>query len=310
VSSKSSKYFLKALSTSFSFGKAKATGGNTASALKAGDDYVRANGRIEIDAAIVNNPQGQFLPGAGKTEWFQDAPFAPEMVVIPAGKFLMGSPKNEKDRWNCEGPQHEVILSQPFAVGRYPVTVEEYAYFCVQTKRIVQDVTDKNKHHPVTDVTWDDAKAYAEWLSGVAGAKYRLLSEAEWEYCCRAGTMTRYWFGDEISKHQTNFSRRGTTEVGSYPANGFGLYDMHGNVYEWVEDVWHENYTGAPKDGTPWSDCSSSAHVVRGGSWFSGHLSGYLRSAYRSGNVASSDRLGFRFARTLSGAVCWRRRSI
>ncbi len=231
---------------------------------------------------------------------FQELPFAPEMIVIPPGSFTMGSPEDEKERTDYEGPQHEVTIAYRFAVGRYPVTAAEYAHFCAQTGREARQVAEDKERHPAVDMTWKDAKAYVEWLSGVAGAKYRLLSEAEWEYCCRAGTRTRYWFGDEISKDQAKFGGGGTAEVGSYPANGFGLYDMHGNVYDRVEDVWHKDYKGAPTDGSPWTDGGDEdAHVVRGGSWFN-YDPWDLRSAYRYWYIIPDDDIGFRVARTLS----------
>jgi formylglycine-generating enzyme required for sulfatase activity len=154
----------------------------------------------------------------------------------------------------------------------------------------------------VINVSWDDAKAYVGWLSAQTGHPYRLLSEAEWEYACRAGTRTRFWWGDEITPENANYGINvgKTSEVGRYPANPFGLCDMHGNVWEWVEDGWHDSYDGAPNDGSAWIAGEDSRRVLRGGSWI--ELSGSQRSACRLW-YDSGDRnyfLGFRVARTLS----------
>ena len=222
--------------------------------------------------------------------------WCPEMVVIPPGTFMMGGDE--------EGPQHEVRIAHRFAVGRYPVTFEEYDRFARKTGRGRPD--DRNwgrGRRPVVHVSWDDTQAYVKWLSKETGQPYRLLSEAEWEYACRAGTTTRYSWGDDPpTPEQANFSANigKTSEVGSYPPNPWGLYDMHGNVWERVEDCWNESYEGAPKDGSPWTSGDCSRRVVRGGSWdFEPRI---LRSAYRSMSL-SGDRvsyLGFRVARTLS----------
>ncbi|MFZ1415770.1 MAG: formylglycine-generating enzyme family protein [Defluviicoccus sp.] len=256
-----------------------------------------------------------------------DAPWCPEMVVIPAGEFLMGSPEKEEGRFDDEEPQHKVTIGTPFAIGRYPVTVGEYRKFVEATghrhegglrvwtgsewkedaSKSWQDPgfaqTDRN---PVVGVNWRDAVAYCEWLAKETGKPYRLPSEAEWEYAARAGTTTRYSWGDAITEKNANFERKvgKTSEVGAYPPNPWGLYDMHGNVWEWVEDVWHENYKGAPVDGSAWTDKegkdSSRDRVNRGGSW--GSYPRYLRSANRFWNVPGSrgGTLGFRLARTLS----------
>jgi formylglycine-generating enzyme required for sulfatase activity len=255
-----------------------------------------------------------------------DAPWCPEMVVIPAGQFLMGSPKGEKDRVSNEGPQHKVTIADRFALGRYPVTVGEYRAFveasgyrqeggiyvwtgsewkCDEAKSWRDPGFAQTDRQPVVGVGWRDAQAYVAWLSGKTGKSYRLPSEAEWEYAARAGTTTRYAFGDEITDKEANFGNTigKTTAVGSYPPNRWGLHDMHGNVWEWVEDVWHDGYKGAPSDGTAWTDGegknSSRIRVYRGGScfWDPGHL----RSADRGGDAPDGRivDLGFRVARTL-----------
>lgn len=257
-----------------------------------------------------------------------DAPWCPEMVALPAGSFLMGSPEKEEERYGDEGPQHKVTIGARFAIGRYPVTVGEYRKFVEVThhrheggmrvwtgsewkhdaSKSWQDPgfaqADRN---PVVGVSWRDAVAYCEWLAKETGEAYRLPSEAEWEYAARAGTTTRYAWGDAITPKNANYSESKlgkTTEVGAYPPNPWGLYDMHGNVWEWVEDVWHDGYKDAPADGSPWTDgegtFSSRIRVLRGGSWDVDP--GFLRSAYR-GRVQPESRgnlLGFRVARTLS----------
>ena len=249
---------------------------------------------------------------AGDT--FRDCVTCPEMVVVPSGSFIMGSPAFERDRYDREGPQHRVTISKPFAVGKYEVTVGQFEEFVNKTRHPNNEwrnpkLFEQSANYPVVNVSWEDAKAYTEWLSEKTGQNYRLLSEAEWEYVARAGTTTAYHFGATISPTQANYDRNndGTVVVGSYPANAFGLHDMHGNVWEWVEDCPHDNYNGAPTDGSAWtSDCDGEDwRVLRGGSW-NYFFPGYLRSANRfswfaryGSNVFS----GFRIARTLTSKV-------
>ena len=257
-----------------------------------------------------------------------DAPWFPEMVALPAGKFRMGSPKEEKGRWDPEGPRHQVRIGYRLAMGRYPVTFDEYDHFCAATKRAPpRDRGWGRGKRPVIFVNWGDAVAYCEWLAKETGKPYRLPSEAEWEYACRAGTTTRYSWGDGITEKDANYhdSKLGkTTEVGRYPANPWGLYDMLGNVEEWVQDVWHPNYKGqfvrglwtdmwpfsykrAPADGSAWIDRkgqeSSPPRVLRGSSWSSNFslIPNYIGSAARSwcGHDNRYAYIGFRVARTL-----------
>ena len=257
---------------------------------------------LEVEDALAMSDSvarsGQRTLEPGKVFRDIDAPWCPEMVVIPPGEFMMGSAESEKER-----PQHVVRIAYPLAVGRYPVTFEEYDHF-VRSKGRAQpgDEGWGRGRRPVINVDWEDAKAFAAWLSVQTGQRYRLLSEAEWEYACRGGTTTRSWWGDQITPENANYGRNvdGTSEVGSYHANPFGLYDMQGNVWEWVEDRWHNSYDGAPDDGSAWTAGSDSRRVVRGGSW--GNSQGVLRStvrvrydtAYRGAGV------GFRVARTLT----------
>ena len=239
---------------------------------------------------------------------FRDCAECPEMVVIPAESFEMGSPESEEDRYANEGPAHRVEIGEPFAVGAYEVTFEEWDA-CVAAGgcagyRPADRGWGRGKR-PVIHVSWKDAQAYVEWLSGKTGEKYRLLSEAEWEYAARGGSRTRYSFGDDISRSQANYDFNGsnglkkTVPVGSYGANGFGLYDMHGNLWEWVQDCWNDHYGGAPADGRAWESGNCSRGVLRGGSW--SNIPWYLRSASRLGIVTGIRSLnyGFRVARTL-----------
>ncbi len=263
------------------------------------------------DAAAVEEALG-LLRGAARDpavgDVFRDCPHCPEMVVVPAGSFTMGSPSSEAGRDGDEGPQRRVDIPSPFAVGMYEVTFAEWDA-CVSGEGC-------DGHHPddegwgrggrpVIHVSWDDAQAYASWLSRETGEDYRLLSEAEWEYVARAGTATRYWWGNGIGSNRANCASCGagyanTVPVGSFSANAFGLHDVHGNVYEWVEDCWHDSYVGAPRDGTAWfggrgGDCSY--RVLRGGSWSNNPR--YLRSANRGrdGSGDRDDNDGFRVAR-------------
>ncbi len=236
-----------------------------------------------------------------------DAPWCPEMVVIPKGTFLMGSPETEIGRQSNEGPQHRVAIGRRFALGKYAVTFDEYDHFCeVTNRRKPRDQSWGRSRRPVINVSWQDAVAYCEWLAKETGKPYRLPSEAEWEYAARAGTTTRYSWGHAITPKNANYSESKlgkTTEVGAYPANPWGLYDVHGNVREWVGDVWHDSYAGAPVDGSAWTEGegtdSSCNRVHRGGSWY-GNPS-FLRSANRAKKMPDYRYkvLGFRVARTL-----------
>jgi formylglycine-generating enzyme required for sulfatase activity len=239
---------------------------------------------------------------------FRDAPFAPELVVILAGQFMMGSPEGGEGRSDDERPRHSVAISQRFAIGRNPITFDEYDRFCeAKEQQKPEDRGWGRGRRPAINVSRENAQAYIAWLSEETGRTYRLPSEAEWEYACRAGTTTRYSFGDAITPDNANYADSGlgrTSEVGAYPANPWGLHDMHGNVFEWVEDDWHENYRGAPADGSAWKETKTGSDprlcVLRGGSWY--FNSRNCRAAYRyrlvSGNRGSG--IGFRVARTLA----------
>jgi formylglycine-generating enzyme required for sulfatase activity len=232
----------------------------------------------------------------------------PEMLVIPPGDFMMGSPETEPDREAVEGPQHKVTIADPIAVSKFDVTFADWdACVSVGGCVAVSDSGYGRGTRPVVNVTWDDAQQYVAWLSKMTGRSYRLLTEAEWEYAARAGTTTAYYLGDEIGKGNADCDGCGsewdnheTAPVGSFKPNAFGLYDMAGNAFQWVEDCYHVSYDQAPVDGSAWTSGDCSRRVVRGGSW--GDKPQYLRSAYRWGitTVYRYDGLGFRIARTLA----------
>ena len=234
----------------------------------------------------------------------------PEMIIVPAGSFMMGSPPTENGRYNSEGPQHAVTIAKPFAVSKYELTFAEWDA-CARYGDCDPNISDAGfgrGQQPVIGVTWGDAKQYVAWLSKMTGETYRLLSEAEYEYAARAGTQTVYPWGDEIGKNNADcdgcgsqWDNRQPAPVGSFAANRFGLYDMVGNIVEWVEDCIHNNYDGAPTDGSAWiggGDCK--LRVVRGGSWHRGPE--FLRSALRLAILTGAryNNLGFRVGRTLS----------
>jgi formylglycine-generating enzyme required for sulfatase activity/Tfp pilus assembly protein PilF len=236
------------------------------------------------------------------------------MVEIPGGKFMMGSPENETGRWDAEGPQHEVTVP-PFYIGKFAVTRADWRVVARWEKvehELKPDPSQfKGDDHPVENVNWEDAKEFCARLTKKTSRLYRLPSEAEWEYTCRAGTTTPFAFGETITPEIVNYEsdhpyakakkggyRRMTITVGSLGvANAFGLFEMHGNVWEWCEDMWHSDYNGAPTDGTAWvSGGDTSRRVVRGGSFFD--YARICRSAFRTNRGARllDSRVGFRVA--------------
>ena len=271
---------------------------------------------------------------------FRDCAECPELVVVPSGSYMMGSPSGESGRDDDEGPVHRVRIGRTFAVGVKEVTRGEFGRFVSETGHSTGNTCgayeggewkknsgrswrnpgfSQTDGHPVVCVNWHDARAYAEWLSGKTGEGYRLLSESEWEYVARAGTGTsRYWGEgesgqcryangtDETSgdlgwgKASCDDGHARTSPVGRYEKNGYGLYDVLGNAWEWVEDCWNESYRGAPTDGSAWESGDCSRRVLRGGSWVSGPR--FLRSAFRIRDSTGirNNFIGFRVARTLT----------
>ncbi len=305
------------------------------------------------EEAARRDPLLALTPGSGQAARDrlangQPCPTCPEMVVAPAGSFTMGSTASEiaaltkespfvKDMWRSEAPQRRVTIAGPIAVGKFAVTRGEFGAFISETGHktdggcytlvgsAVKQQADKSwrstgfeqtDRHPVVCVNWDDAKAYAVWLSAKTGKSYRLLSEAEREYVTRAGTTTAFWWGPSISTRQANYNgdhtfagsakgeyRKKTMPVDSFEPNPWGLYQVHGNVFDWTEDCWHATYQGAPSDGSAWTTaCTESGRrVVRGGSW--DFTPDHLRSAFRFRGTPSDLRrnlLGFRVGRTLT----------
>lgn len=242
---------------------------------------------------------------------FKDCANCPEMVVVPAGSFKMGSPTSEPERSDEEGPQHPVTIARPFAVGRFEVTFDEWDACVAEGGCNGYKPPDQGwgrGRRPVVNVSWADAQSYVRWLSKKTHKSYRLLSGSEYEYAMRAGTQTVYPWGDTVGTNNANchscgsqWDAKQTAPVGSFAPNGFGLYDMVGNVREWTEDCYHDTYNGSPTDDSSWVEGGDCYHrVVRGGSFLLAPA--FLRSASRYW-FASDYRLrylGFRVARTLA----------
>ena len=288
--------------------------------------------------------KNQLTPGQSFRDGLASGGQGPEMVVIPAGRFRMGCVSG-RDCGDDEAPVHEVSIAEPFALSKYEVTRSEFGRFVAQagyrttaergrgcyvwegsegieksSARWNNPRFDQSDTHPVVCVSWDDAVAYVEWLSSGTGVRYRLPSEAEWEYAARSGSTTKYHFGDDESQlcRYANHADRSTdlpwrnescsdgvgertAEVGSYQPNSFGLHDMHGNVWEWVQDCWNDSYVGAPSDGSAWTSGDCGSRILRGGSWFS-VVPWVLRAADRDRTATGyrSGSLGFRVTRTLT----------
>ena len=234
------------------------------------------------------------------------------MVQIPAGSFLMGSPSKESGRYDDEGPQHQVQL-QGFFMGQTPITQAQWqvvaGWQTLQRELNSDPAFFKGLHRPVESVLWEDAIEFCQRLSQRLGRIYTLPSEAQWEYACRAGTTTPFHFGATLTPDLANYAgnrtygegpkgvyRQETTAVAGFPANPWGLYDMHGNIWEWCLDQWHGNYQGAPADGGAWLNTGvneDNKKLLRGGSW--GGDPGICRSAYRIGNLPDGRNINFGF---------------
>jgi len=290
---------------------------------------------IAIEIIAVSSGYPQKL----KEREFRECPDCPEMVGIPAGKFVMGSPANEPGRFDTEGPQHVVTVSA-FGLGKYDITSAQFITFLRETryqpmpcdntfgmgwrsargKPVYAPEYDEPPKWPAVCLDWRDADAYIAWLNAKVrrlrpeitsgSGPYRLPTEAEWEYAARAGTATARWWGDAIGVNRANCNGCGSpwddrllADVDSFAPNPFGLYGMLGNAWQWTADCWHINYKKAPTDGSAWIDKNCSRHVIRGGSW--NNLPVFVRSASRSGSVTDggeydySSLTGFRVARNL-----------
>lgn len=268
--------------------------------------------------------------GDSMTDALSSGGSGPEMVVIPEGSFQMGCVSG-RDCQEREMPVREVAIPQPYALSRFEVTRVEFQRFVDATGHVTGSSCWTREHghyrdyqgrgwrdpgfrqtaiHPVACVSWADARAYVEWLSAETGQEYRLPSEAEWEYAARAGSSSQYSWGNAVGRKRANCANcrtrwdgDKTAPAGSFPANAFGLHDMHGNVWEWVEDCSSDSYAGAPGDASPRVDGSCAARVLRGGSW--SNMPKLLRSASRNWLAADSRsfNLGFRVARDVSPAT-------
>ena len=293
--------------------------------------YARAALSVDMIKAAMNSAN-QYLSAAGTSgKYYREAqellneaermlPLEPEMVVIPEGRFRMGCLSCKYDGPGPGKPVHEVRVAS-FELSKYEVTFEEYDRFIAATgRRSPQDQGWGRGRRPVINVSWEDAVAYTEWLSAQTGKRYRLPSEAEWEYAARAGSVTKYHFGNDASQlcrygnhadTSTDYDWRNTAcsdgvgkrtaTVGSYQPNAFGLHDMFGNVGEWVQDCFNRDYQGAPTDGSAWTSGKCDSRVMRGGSW--SDSPGYLRAADRGRRTSARSRGyvdGFRVARTLT----------
>jgi formylglycine-generating enzyme required for sulfatase activity len=248
----------------------------------------------------------QETPAAGATGALaavKDCDVCPLMVALSPAPYTMGSSSGDPS----ERPPHKVALHAPFAIGKYEVTVDQWNQ-CVKASvcPAVPSSADAAGNLPMRDVSWDEAQLYLKWLSTVSHRPYRLPTEAEWEYAARGGTTTRYWWGDQMKGGNSScqdcgqpWSADGPPPAGSFVANPFGLHDMNGSVWEWVQDCWHSTYKGAPADGSAWADATCQSRVIRGGSWRED--GSYMLSTTRFKYDASvrQSQNGFRVARSL-----------
>jgi formylglycine-generating enzyme required for sulfatase activity len=281
---------------------------------------------------------GAVFVGGARAEVFRECPDCPEMVAVPAGKFLMGSPAHELGRFDSEGPQH-VVAVKAFALGKFDVTSDEFLAFLrasryqpapcnpilglgwkVQGRDLAYPPSeDEPPRWPAVCLSWKDAGAYIAWLNARVKAAhpilaarvgpYRLPSEAEWEYAARAGTNSARWWGDDIGMANANCNGCGSewddhilSPVDAFSPNPFGLFGMLGNAWQWTGDCWNSSYVGAPLDGSAWSEPNCAKHVLRGGAW--NNVPIFIRSASRNGAADDGDYdysslAGFRVARDL-----------
>ena len=255
---------------------------------------VTAGSAVDLIVSKGSEPSGTeatiMLPG--------DVPLV--MVLIPAGTFMMGRYAGEQDSYTWEGPEHQVTFAQDFYLGKYLVTQAQWQAVMGDNPSFFSS----DLSRPVERVSWDDVQDFIEAVNALGQGVVRLPSEAEWEYACRAGTATRFYWGDdpeytEIGSYvwYDGNSATATHPVGQKTPNAWGLYDMGGNVWEWCQDWWHDDYTGAPTDGSAWESPTGTGRVGRGGAWNA--YDEYCRSAYRSFEfpVNSADTIGFRLAR-------------
>ena len=255
---------------------------------------------------LTTEAEAVLKPGATFRECDRDCP---EMIVVPAGANYIGSKETEAGRYSDESPRHLVTIAKPLAISKFDVTFADWdACVSVGGCSRADDNGFGRGSRPVINITWEEAQQYVGWFARMTGRPYRLLTEAEWEYAARAGTTTAFYWGDEIGIANANcngecgskWDNQQTSPVGSFAPNAFGLYDMHGNVWQWVEDCYHNSYNGAPTDGSAWLAGDCSRRIRRGGGW--SYSARILRAANRGGDSAlnRSAFVGFRLARTLA----------
>jgi formylglycine-generating enzyme required for sulfatase activity len=296
--------------------------GSNASNIAAGEpdrpiSATRPGGDTALVSARAPHPLSTLEEKTLKTmDRFVECEMCPEMVVMPEGNFMMGSQANEPGRRSQEGPQHRVMIVERFAIGRFSVTFDEWSACLSEggcNGYVPSDQGWGRAWQPVINVSWKDAKAFVDWISRKTGRRYRLPSEGEREYVARAGTTTPFSWGRSISTLRGNYNgnsdyaggpkgeyRQRTVRVDSFGPNSWGLFQLHGNIWEWVEDCWNNTYSGAPSTGQPWSTGDCSRRVLRGGSW-KNHPR-LLRSASRDNDelAAHYASVGFRIARALA----------
>jgi len=255
---------------------------------------------VSLFAASAQSAAPDMTPGS----FFIDCEVCPEMVVVPSGSFVMGSDGRHK----YERPAHTVTIAKPFAMGIYEVTFDEWQA-CFEEggcARIPDDHKWGRGRRPVMNITWFETQPFVQWLSKKTGHTYRLPTEAEWEYAARGGTTTEFWWGDEVGKNLANcrncesqWSKKGSAPVGSFAPNPFGLYDVHGNEWEWMADCWFPTHEGAPSDGSVRLEDNCQYRTMRSGSWY--YYSKNIRSAWRFRNDArvKSYGIGMRVLREL-----------
>jgi formylglycine-generating enzyme required for sulfatase activity len=266
-------------------------------------DSVPASATPAPDAARPLTGPAPTQPSAHKAGAdIQDCPACPVLAAVPAGSFTMGSNSSDPS----EKPAHRLTIARPFAIGRTEVTVQQWNA-CVEAGACprVAD-TQRAPKLPAGDISWDDAQVYVKWLSKVSGKPYRLPTEAEWEYAARGGAASRYWWGEDMKRGAANCRECGEpwqeaapAPAGSFSANGYGLHDMSGSLWEWVQDCWHSSYKNAPADARAWEEAFCRQRVIRGGSWRDG--ASYMPASTRFKYDASvrHSQNGFRVARDL-----------
>jgi formylglycine-generating enzyme required for sulfatase activity len=239
------------------------------------------------------------LPASAKGE-IKDCPTCPVLIGIQAGSFTMGSNSSDPS----EKPAHPVALRKPFAIGKYEVTVDQWNACAASGACPRTGENNRPGNTPVRDVSWDEAQVYLKWLGAAGGQVYRLPTEAEWEFAARGGSTTRYWWGDQMQKGKANckdcgepWQDSGPAPVGSFAPNQFGLHDMNGSVWEWVQDCWHNSYKGAPTDGHAWEESNCRVRVIRGASWRDGASYMPTTTRFKYDAAVRQSQNGFRIAR-------------